>query len=253
MYIYLYDAFLRERRYWSDVKAIENRLTDFGISGKIIRLTTLSNAYGIVDDEMRYGAQTVVILGNDETLGRVLSRVAECDVIFGYLPVDDKQTVAQMLGIPGGTAACDVLSRRRIVELDVGEVNDRYFVSQLQIRPAILRAEYDGQFAVSSIDSEMAMTVCNLRPFVGETFVRRTRIHPQDGKLEAFVQPVTRGGFFRREHAIPASVFPFKEMVVRGREPFTMEMDSIISKEMAVRIRLAPKRLQMIVGQGRMF
>lgn len=252
MYIYLYDAFLRERPYRSALKAVENRLTDFGISGKIIRLTTLSNAHGIIEDEMRYGARTIVVVGSDETLGRVISRAAVCDAVFGYIPIDNNQVVGRMLGIPGGADACDVLSRRRIVELDVGEVNDRYFVSQLQIQPAIIRAEYDGQFAVSS-EREMALTVCNLRPFVGESFTQPGRIHPQDGKLEAFVQPVLHGGFFRRESRIPASVFPFREMLVRGREPFTMEMDNVISKEMAVRIRLAPKRIQMIVGQGRMF
>ncbi|MEK7532106.1 MAG: diacylglycerol kinase family protein [Patescibacteria group bacterium] len=252
MYVYLYDAFLRERPYRSSLKAIENRLTDFGISGKIIRLTTLSNAHGIIDDEMRYGAQTVVVVGGDETLGRVLSRAAICDAVFGYIPIDDKQVVARMLGIPGGADACDVLSRRRIVDLDVGEVNDRYFISQLEIQPGIIRAEYDGQFAVSS-EREMALTVCNLRPFGGESFTAPGTIHPQDGKLEAFVQPVMRGSLWRRTARIPASVFPFREMLVRGREPFTMEMDNVISKEMSVRIRLAPKRLQMIVGQGRMF
>jgi len=235
------------------MKAIENRLTDFGISGKIIRLTTLSNARGIIEDEMRYGAQTVVVVGNDETLGRVLSRAALCDVMFGYIPIDNKQVIAQMLGIPSSVDACDVLSRRRIVELDVGEVNERYFVSQLQIQPAIIRAEYDGRFAVSSPDCEMALTVCNLRPFGGSSFTSSGMIHPQDGKLEAFVQPVRSGSFLRKVQPIPASVFPFQEMLVRGREPFEMEMDGVRSKEMAVRIRLAGKRVQMIVGGGRRF
>ena len=253
MYIYLYDSFIRDRAYRSMIKNIEIRLTDFGISGKIIRLTTLSNAHGIIEDEMRYGAQTVVVVGNDVTLGRVLARAALCDVVFGYIPVDNKQTVAQMLGIPGGPDAADVLSRRRIVELDVGEVNERYFVSQLQIQPAIIRAEYDGKFAVSSPDCQMALTVCNLRPFRGSSFTHPGKIHPQDGKLEAFVQPVRQGGWLKKGIGIPASTFPFSEMVVRGRDPFVMEMDGVQSKEMSVRIRLASKRVQMIVGKGRRF
>src|SRR3989344_5721896 len=101
MYLYLYDTFLRERAFSGAIGAIENRLTDFGISGKIVRLTTLSNAHGIVEDEMRYGARTVVVVGNDQTLGRVFSRAAACDVVFGYIPVDNKQPIARVLGIPG--------------------------------------------------------------------------------------------------------------------------------------------------------
>ena len=38
-----------------------------------------------------------------------------------------------------------------------------------------------------------------------------------------------------------------------GGERFVMQMDGVVSKEMAVRIRLAPKRIQMVVGQGRQF
>lgn len=254
MYIYLYDNFVKERPYKSTIKTLENRLTDFGISGKIIRLTTLSNARGIIEDEMRYGARTVIVVGNDQTLGRVLSRAALTDVVFGYIPVVDKQVVASMLGIPSGAAATEVISRRRIVELDVGEVNDRYFVSQLHIKPAIIRAEYDGKFAVSSPDKEMALTVCNLRPFEGTSFTSAGKIHPQDSKLEAFVQPVVRGGgLLSKTKKTPASTFPFSSMYVKGRYPFEMEMDGVVSKEKAVRIKLADRRVQMIVGSERQF
>ena len=38
MYIYLYDDFIKKKKYDSLIKEIETQLTDFGIAGKILRL-----------------------------------------------------------------------------------------------------------------------------------------------------------------------------------------------------------------------
>ena len=130
MYVYLYDDVLRKNRYDSTVKAMETRLTDFGIAGKIIRLTNLSNAEAIVQEEIKRGATAIVVVGNDATFGHVLSRAASCPILFGFLPVGPENTIASVLGIPTGDSACDVLSRRRKVKLDVGWVSNRnrYFI-----------------------------------------------------------------------------------------------------------------------------
>ncbi len=61
MYVYLYDQFLRDKKYVSALKAIEVRLTDHGIAGKIIRLNTHTDAKAIIEEEIKRGAKTVVI------------------------------------------------------------------------------------------------------------------------------------------------------------------------------------------------
>ena len=53
MYIYLYDNYLRGRKYDSVMSSIETRLTDFGIAGKIIRLQHLTNAEAVINEEIR--------------------------------------------------------------------------------------------------------------------------------------------------------------------------------------------------------
>src|SRR3990167_7209570 len=78
MYVYLYDNYLREKRFDAVMKTIETRLTDFGIAGKIIRLQNFTNAEAVIEDEIKKGAKTVVIVVNDVTFGHVLSRAATC-------------------------------------------------------------------------------------------------------------------------------------------------------------------------------
>lgn len=254
MYVYIYDNFLRDKHYASVVKAMEVNLTDYGIAGKILRLSNYIDAKPIIDDEIKRGAKTIVIVGNDETFGHVLSRSATCECTFGFLPIGPGNTIADVLGIPVGVEACDVLSRRLKERLDVGWVNSRYFVSQLKIKPSRLEVIYDERFRVTANDL-MEMVVCNLRPF----FWKKNKndkdvqvVHPQDGKLEAFLRPLTKGRWWGYTYEDP-SIFPFEEMEIRGEKPFVMEADGKVTKEIKVKIRLAHNKIDMIVGRNRKF
>jgi diacylglycerol kinase family enzyme len=254
MYVYLYDNLLRQKKFASTIKAIETRLTDYGIAGKILRLQRFTNPEAIIKDEIERGSSVIVIVGNDETFGRVLSRAATCDILFGFLPIGPNNSIAQVLGIPEGEESCDVLSRRRKVMLDVGWFNNRYFVSQLHIPLGDIRVEYDDKFAVMSRKGGLELVVCNLQPFTwkqrgGQDYI----VHPQDGKLEAFLRPLLKKSITGKPTFEEPSIFPFEEMIVTSKKPFLVEADGKRSKETKITIRLAKKRVHMIVGKGRQF
>jgi diacylglycerol kinase family enzyme len=250
MYVYLYDNFLKQKKHESTLKAMETRLTDFGIAGKIIRLQNFTNAEAVIEEEKNKGASAVVIVGNDGTFGHVLSRAATCDILFGFLPIGIGNSIAEVLGIPVGVEACDILSKRRKVKLDVGWFNNRYFVSRLHIPPSDISIEYDEKFKVSA-KNKMELVVCNLQPFVWKG-KKDYVVHPQDGKLEAFLRPVASRGIVREKFEDP-SIFPFEEMIVSSKKPFAVEADGKQSKETKIKIKLAKSRINMIVGKERRF
>ncbi len=252
MYVYLYDDFLKQKKHDSTIKAMETRLTDFGIAGKIIRLQNFTNAKIVIDEELRRGISGVIIVGNDRTFGHVLSRAATCNVLFGFLPVGSDNVIANILGIPVDEESCEVLAKRRKIKLDVGWFNNRYFVSQLHIPASKIAVEYDEKFKVSA-KNQMELVVCNLQPFDwrGQKIRNRKAIHPQDGKLEAFLRPVNKK-LWREVYEEP-SIFPFEEMIVSSKSPFVVEADGMSSKETKIKIKLARKRVEMIVGKERKF
>jgi len=199
MYVYIYDNFLRQKKYLSVIKAIEVNLTDFGIAGKVVRLSNYNDAKAMIDEEIHRGAKTVVMVGNDETFGQILSRAAGCECTFGFLPVGPDNSIADVLGIPLGAEGTTVLSRRRKQLLDVGWVNSRYFVGQLHVLPSHIEVIYDDRFRVTASDL-MEVVVCNLQPFYWKRFQKdgaQQVVHPQAGKLEAFLRPLTKKGWLR--------------------------------------------------------
>lgn len=255
MYVYLYDNFLKEKKYIATIKAMETRLTDFGIAGKILRLQNFTNPHAVIEEEIRRGASAIVIVGNDHTFGHVLARAATCSTLFGFLPIGADNTICQVLGIPVGVEACDVLSRRRKVKLDVGWISNRnrYFISQLHIPSSDITVQYDEKFRVSGTHKKMELVVCNLQPFIWrDTRKKEYVVHPQDGKLEAFLRPMAGRGIVREKYEEP-SVFPFEEMVVKSESPFAVEADGKVTKETEIVIKLAKKRIEMIVGKERWF
>ncbi|OGH72681.1 MAG: hypothetical protein A2921_01550 [Candidatus Magasanikbacteria bacterium RIFCSPLOWO2_01_FULL_43_20b] len=251
MYVYLYDNFLKQKKYASILKTIETRLTDFGIAGKIIRLQSLSDAKELAEDEIKKSVSGIVIVGNDKTFGQVLSRAATCETLFGFLPIGPDNKIAEILGIPIGEDACATLSRRRKLRLDLGWFNGRYFVSQLHVFPGEIAVEYDERFKVTA-KGKMELVVCNLQPFEWEGNGKKYVVRPQDGKLEAFLRPVVGHSWFKEVYEDP-SIFPFQEMTVSAKKPFAVEADGRQSKETKIKIKLSKKRVEMIVGKERRF
>lgn len=250
MYVYLYDSFVRDRAQAREISAIEHKLTDFGIAGKVLRITSFTNPRIIVEDEVRRGATTVVLVGNDETLGRVLSRAADIDTTFGFIPIGSKNALAPVLGIPVGVGAAEVLSRRRVEKIDVGIVNGRFFLFRISIPPAQVVVECEGRFVVASERERVSVEVCNL---LGPSW-KGNVLHPQDGLLETYLRPAGGvGRMFRK--AIPGdeSVFSVRQLVVRSREAIPVFVDDRPSRETKLEISIARKRVKMITGKGRKF
>ncbi len=255
MYVYLYDSFLEQKKYKSIIKEIENRLTDYGISGKILRLNNFIDAKPIIEDEIKRGAKNIVIVGNDKTFGLVLSRGAGSDCVFGFLPIGaENNTVASVLGIPVNEESVEVLAKRRKEKLDIGLVNNRFFVSQLHVMPSKVQVVYDRKFKVTASD-KMEVVVCNFQPFYWKKDKKDKEIrvvHPQDGKLEAFLRPLTKNGWFGYKYEEP-SIFPFEEMEIIGETAFLVETDGRQTKEINLKLKLAKSKIEMIVGKNRMF
>ena len=59
-------------------------------------------------------------------------------------------TVAEVLGIPEGVGGVEALAKRRKEHLNVGWMNNRYFVSQLHVLPAKIQVIYDEKFKVTA-------------------------------------------------------------------------------------------------------
>lgn len=256
-YLYLYDSFARDTVYKDIMRIVEKRFVDFGLSGKVIRITPFTNCRSLIEDELRYGVKTVVMVGNDETVAKIMSRAADLDAAFGLIPLGKKNNaLAESLGIPLNEDACNTLAARKIEFLDYGIINhQRFFLSSLYIRNARLRITCDNTFVIKADKENVELAVSNLL-HAAVAGAPAGLLHPQDGQLEAVIRPQISGmisGLLHRRAYSKPSVFPFRRLLVSAARPFTMIADGRETEESSAEITVAPKKLKMIVGRGRKF
>ncbi len=154
MYSYLYDEYCSLPSYQRSLAAIETRLNDLEIHGNICRLTPLKNLRDTIETEHKKGSTTIVTVGDDSLVERVVNIVASHypQIVVGIIPLGgNSHDIAQTLSIPTGLDACNILSYRMVRILRLGKINNRYFLASV-VCEGDLSVDCDQIFTVKTVD-----------------------------------------------------------------------------------------------------
>ena len=247
MYLYIYDSFLSHQKYASLLAAIEKRVVDLDIRGKIGRLSVLKNTHELISDAVRSGVTTVVAIGDDQTFAKIINIVAPLNITLGLIPVDGNSSIARVLGIPPKELACDVVAARIVKQLDLGKINNYYFLGSAEITNAKVRIACDA-YTIAPMTELNTVRISN----VGWRN-NGTASDPTDGVLEAIITPMTQRWLSKK--ALQSTVLPFRKIRITadadGGAPILTD-EQIILKTPAD-VEIAPRMLKVIVGSKRLF
>lgn len=247
-YAFIYDDFLNDRKYERDLAALDARLASLDLVGRAARLTLFRNAKDLIQSMVSQGSDTVVLVGNDQTLDKVMWFLPDLDVTLGYLPVAEPSKVARILGIPTGEAACDVLAARLIETVDVGRLDDRYFLTEVALERTLAAVDVEGRYRIS--------------PAVGgSVFIRNlgslaengaANADAKDGYLEVVIRPEEEKAsrFFRRPAAAETRVM-LKMGEIVASQPVEAKVDNHVMNSMRFKVSICPQKLKLITGRRR--
>lgn len=248
-YFYVYDKFVQDRKHEKELARIEQRLVDIGIQGKIGRLSLFRQCGELVRDEVKRGAETVVVVGNDDTFHSLMEVLPELKVVTGLIPLGDKNRVAEVLGIPMGLAACDVLSARLTETFDVGKINHQYFLTSVEIpnQSAVVDC---GGYTVQST-SAGGVEIRNLGS-LRQKDLQAGLSNPRDGLLEAVVYAeLPKEHLFARGKMTQSSLL-LKSLRVTTNGLCTAIVDNVECQLEKMQFQAVPRALRVITGKGRM-
>lgn len=245
MYFYVYDEFVQDRRYERELALIETRLTDLGIAGKIARLALFRNAEELIRDEVRRGVTTVVAVGNDTTLRKVIDAVNDAGVVIAIIPLGANNHIAEILGVPQGVAACDVLSARLVDALDAGSVNGMRFLHTVtadNIQPMVT---CEGKFRMTPVRPS-GLEIRNLAHSdeLGTA-------NPTDGRLELVLRTPRRTWLVKTKDELTR--LPFVHTMLKSPQPMTLTVDGEEVRGMEFDIKVLPKQIRMVTGKERKY
>lgn len=252
-YAYIYDDFLTDPRYGDAVAALETRLATMGLAGHIGRLTLFRSAKELVENLVQQGAKTIVLVGNDNTLNKVMWFLPDLPVVLGYLPLAEPSDIAGLLGLPPGLAACDTLGARLIETLDMGKLGDRYFLTEAVFERTRARLTMDDEFSLSLLHGGNIL----LRNLGGASRLGLSQSNARDGLLEAVLVPYKEQPLATRilkrlslSDAGETHVF-FKSGEIVSDAPLEGHADLFAVSGFNFKISIVPNKLKVIVGRGR--
>ncbi len=252
MYFYLYDNFLTEKKYKSALDKIENRLTDLEMRNKTGRLSLLKNVKEMIEDEISKGIKTVVAVGDDQTVFKIINVLAfHPEITLGIIPIGPNNNIAKILGIPPEEEACDVLSSRIIKKLDLGKINHHYFISEVKFPGKnIVINNKEGYSIKPSPNSEVKIYNFNFK----NNF---TITNPQDGILELLIKEKTSSflpKLIKNKNYKNQSLFSITDIEITSEEePIKILIDNHHTIKTPAHVSVLPKRLRVIVGKNRLF
>ncbi len=260
MYLYLYDSFLVNPKYRKIIDRIENRIMALSIDGKVTRLTIIKNAREIVVEQLKRGIETVVVVGGDELLFEAASALVENRGVLGFIPIESNSQMAQILGLPIGEAACDVVSARRIQQMDLGKINNQYFLSSVVLGSNNVKIKCESSYAVDPLKSKLIkvsnLDWINFSLTTHKKIIKKEISNPADGLLELIFEQ--SGGFslpfFKKKAYKKDSLFYVKniEITKAGEEEITLTVDQTKIMKTPATIEVAPRVIKIIVGRERM-
>src|SRR3989339_222722 len=202
MYFYFFDKCALEKRHDTLRNTIETRLTDLGIHGRTERISIFKNMRELLENGIKQGAHTVIVVGDDHTFAQAVNIVAPHQVALGFIPIVSHSQFARVLGIDCGEDACTVISQRLYKTVDVGRVGSSFFLGALvpTDRQQQLIVRCDHLFSIQSLHAENGIEILNLGNIVENDPVHFSSAH--DGKLEVRVVPPNMTHFFPLKKAV---------------------------------------------------
>ncbi len=243
MNVYIYDDYLNKSKYNRAINRMEIRLTDLGLNGKIIRLSTIKNIRGTVQNEIKLGAKTVVAVGNNQTVNKIIGAIIDSDIygdfqkntLLGIIPIGDDNSIATSFGIKNEEDACNILLARRIEKIDIGLIGKHYFLNQAVIESAGTTLEINKCSLEIAEKGEVKIINLLSNPL-------KVKSNPHDGLLDIYIETKKRDQSYLTADKIKIQNPKHKLLI-----------DGVVEVETPVEIGIMKNKINIVVGKDRMF
>ena len=258
MYYYIYDTYLSDKKYEKILDQVKTKLLDLEIQGKHEKLTLMKSIDELINDEIKRGSNTVIVVGNDKTFLKVVDVIAKNGATLGMIPIDNDNAIANCLGINSPEEACDILAARKIVEFDMGQVGQQYFFSNIKINKNLdrLTVEKDS-YKIVPRPNCLEVAVSNFYyPGPNEEVDKRmSKYSAQDGKVELIIKTEEKKkGWFKKGKEVSKvdTIIQGNKFEIKSFEYLPVLIDGYKIVKTPVKVELAPRKLKVIVGKNRL-
>ncbi len=260
MHLYLYDAFLYANNYSKVIDKIENRLTDLGIKGPSIILDTQKKTPLLIDNELKKGINTIAVIGDDQSLNSAIQIFNKLNpniltlnnTVFGIIPINNC-AIAKSLGIPQNENACEVLVQRRVVNLDIGCVNEEVnFLANISFHcQNNIKILLDHNLEFNINNSKISVVNLPTNNIVDTIKNKKVNTMPNDGRAEIIFE-IPKKGFSLFKKKVNTTIVRARNIKING-EIKDLKIGEKKYKLIPKTIKIKKQQIKFVVGKDRKF
>jgi hypothetical protein len=242
MNLYIYDSYLN--KYGKTLNNLEIQIHKLNLNGRIVHAETIKNLDQIIKDEINNGIKTIVAVGNNETVNKVLGAIVRgsepgilANIALGIIPIGPNNSIAETCGIKNEKAAGEILLARRVEKINVAKANNHYFLSEAYIQARGTEINIDS-FSIDSKDNG-SIRIINL---LVDSSTQNISSNPQDDALDLYIYSNPK----------KQSFFSIKSFSLTNSSQKLL-LDNAIEIETPATISIIDERINIIVGKDRLF
>lgn len=255
MHIYIYDNNANDRKNENTIARIETRITDLGLSGKIIRLGVMSSLHESIANELKRGAKTIIVVGDIKILNQTVNVLAEIiskqpvfnNIPLGFIPLGkEKNVFINNLSLGYEEEACNTISARLIKQFSLGRANRNYFIFNASIPTEHTTLEIDEKYSVEIIKD-------GLIEIINSSFAKinkKTANINSNNHLELIINTSKENRFKLSKHSKNSSIFLFNNLRVINNK-HELLLDQAVSVPPPIDIDVASEKINLIVGKDK--
>ncbi|MEO8066006.1 MAG: diacylglycerol kinase family protein [Candidatus Doudnabacteria bacterium] len=267
MYYYIVDPQKISQREFERVQnLLYSSLSEFRVSGEVMRSTGLRTINQLVENAFSHGAKTIVAVGSDDTLHDVINAIKSREMTVGFIPIFETE-IGEMLGLKNIEQSAKTIGLRRLAEFDLGSVNGNYFLSKLTF--GLGTKTNAGLFNFKLIQSLFTLPIFEVKFSVNGRYQASTKVvsgiitinRNAEAEAEVMLLPkLSRAKTFRYRKQIlsgdyrqisEASIIQANKIEVSVPAGLPLRVGGRVIAKTPATIEILPKALKLIVSRDR--
>ncbi|MBT4722670.1 hypothetical protein HOB30_02845, partial [Candidatus Falkowbacteria bacterium] len=247
-----------DKKYERVLDRIKTRLLDLEIQGKHEKLTLLKSLDELINDEVKRGTSTVILVGNDKTFQKVVDVATKNKVTLGIIPVGPDNNIAESFGISDVETACDIIAARKIISFDLGKVNDFYFFSDVKLVKNLSRLNIvKDSYKILPKPECVEVSVSNFYFPRGEEPYnsKMNKYSAQDNKIELLIRTEKKKkNWFKKkqEKTLIDTIISSDYFEINSFEYLPATIDDYKVIKTPLKLSIAKEKLKVIAGKNRL-
>ena len=243
MYYYIYDDFIATPKLQVKLADIESKLALLEIKGPVSRLHALTNINEVMRRAVVRGATTVIVVGDDRSLLKVLNALPNKKIVVGLIVMGPQVALAKKLNVETVKAGIEAAAGRKLVPVNTGTINKFAFLQNVAITGGPFTAILDDTLTIKSDHLQSTISIINPQLAFSKD---------KSSLLEAHLTPLKGRWSMGKVREEQVSKLNFRKLILKSQAPMTAVVDGAKTiTDKSLTIDMIENAAKLIVGRKR--